>query len=61
MKKLIIKIGDLGEIKLEAQGFKDAGCLAALAVIQEALGYELEYKLKPEAYVAVGQKREVTS
>jgi len=61
MKKLIIKIGDLGEIKMETKGFKDAGCLAALKAIQQALGDELDSKLKPEAYVAVGQKREVTS
>lgn len=61
MKKVIINIGDLGQVKIEAQGFKDSSCLSVLKIIQESLGDELESRLKPEARISTVNKQEVNS
>jgi hypothetical protein len=56
MKKVIISINDVGEISLEADGFRDSQCLKALSEIQKAFGDVLEERHKPEAMVNIDQK-----
>ncbi len=57
MKKVIISISELGEINLEADGFRDSQCLKALAEIEKAFGDVIEERHKPEAMI---NNKEVT-
>lgn len=57
LKTITIKISELGEITVEADGYKDAKCLEALKDIEKAFGKAEEVKLKPEGHrVAVDQR-----
>jgi hypothetical protein len=57
LKTIEIKIGEMGEIEVEAQGYRDNLCLDALKDIEKALGKAKEVKLKPEGHrVAVDQR-----
>jgi hypothetical protein len=47
--QLIIDIGRDGELSIDANGFKDAGCLKETQSLEEALGAVSSRSKKPEA------------
>jgi hypothetical protein len=49
MKKQIhVRVSPIGEITVEAQGFKGQGCEAATKAIEAALGTTTQHTRKPE-------------
>jgi hypothetical protein len=53
-EKMIIEIGEDGEISVDLQGFRGKGCAAVMDIIEEALGpakrkNKPEYSAKPMA------------
>lgn len=54
-EKIIVDVGPKGEVKIEAQNFKDSTCLKATKTLEEALGKVQSRTKKTEASIpAVG-------
>lgn len=50
MKKIIVEINTLGEVTIEAVGYKGGACEKATAAIEKALGSVVSRKKKAEYY-----------
>lgn len=50
MKSIEVIIGESGEVKIEAIGFKGAACEMATKALETALGVTVDTKKKPERY-----------
>lgn len=50
-EKIIVDVSPKGEVKIEAQNFKDAQCLKATKSLEDVLGKVQSRTKKPEAYV----------
>ena len=47
-RRIHVRISDIGEIQVEAEGFKGNGCEAATKAIEDALGKPRERTRKPD-------------
>ena len=50
MKTIEIKISEMGEITIEADGYRDNSCLKAMEDFEKLFGEVKEAKLKQEAH-----------
>jgi hypothetical protein len=47
-RRIHVKVSPLGQITVEAEGFKGKGCEAATKAIEDALGKPREHTRKPD-------------
>jgi hypothetical protein len=52
MKTIIVEINPLGEVKIDAVGFKGEACAKATEAIEKALGVKTGSTKKPDYYQA---------
>jgi len=48
MKHIIVEVDELGQVTIEAVGFKGNACEKATAALEKALGVPVSRKKKPE-------------
>jgi len=60
MRSIEITFTPLGEVTIEAIGFKGKACEAATKAIEQALGAVTTRKAKPELYQATTQQKQRT-
>ena len=59
MKEITIKISEMGEIEIEANGFNDASCLDSLVEMEKLFGNADKITLKPEARHRIKTNRKI--
>jgi hypothetical protein len=47
-RRIHVRVSDIGEIQVEAEGFKGKGCEAATKAIEDALGRPTSRSRKPD-------------
>lgn len=47
-RRIHVRVSDIGEIQVEAEGFKGNGCEAATKAIEDALGRPVSRSRKPD-------------
>lgn len=47
-RRIHVRVSPIGEIQVEAEGFKGSGCEAATKAIEEALGRQTSRTRKPD-------------
>ena len=52
MKQIIVKVGPIGQIKIEAVGYKGQSCKKATEALEKALGLVKSSEKKPEYWQA---------
>lgn len=47
-RRIVVRVSPIGEIQVEAEGFKGRGCEAATQAFEDALGTRIQREHKPE-------------